>query len=107
MSIVRFNTTVDSDLLEKAKETAFHEGLEGANAVIEKALRLYFANYGVTVWEKELQGGWVKKLVVRPDKVVFQSIRQRKVSKSYNPTCFSDEALETKGFKRVWKLKTA
>jgi len=105
MSRVRFATTLQEDLLSKAKEKAAIEGLEGANAVIEDALRIYFANCSVQVWEKTLQGGWLKKLILRPDKIVFESIRIRKVKGKYNPQYYTAQELEPKGWRRVWEMK--
>lgn len=105
MERIRFTTTIQEDLLNKAKEKAAKEGLEGANAVIEEALRIYFANCSVEVWEKTLQGGWLKKLILRPDKIVFESIRIRKVSRKYNPKYYSSQTLEPKGWKKVWEMK--
>ena len=98
MARVRLNTTIEEDLLIKAKEKAIQQGLDGANAVIEEALRIYFANCSVQVWEKTLQGGWLKKLILRPDKIVFESIRIRKVSRKYNPKYYSSQTLEPKGW---------
>lgn len=34
------------------------------SGVIEDALRLYFSFDSVQVWWKELEGGWMKKMVV-------------------------------------------
>ena len=107
MSRVKFTTTIEGDLLEKAREAAQAGGFEGVNTVIEEALRIYFANCTAEVWEKELQGGWVKKLVVRPGKVTFESIRCRKVKTSFNPTQFTSEALERRGWHQVWRMKKA
>ncbi len=107
MSRVKFTTNIEEDLLNKAKEAAQAGGFEGANVVIEEALRLYFANCTAEVWEKELQGGWVKKLVVRPGKVTFESIRSRKVIQKYNPRHYTAEALEFRGWHQVWKMKKA
>lgn len=102
MPRVRITTTIQEDLLNKAKQKAACEGLEGANAVIEEALRIYFANCSVQVWEKPLQGGWLKKLIIRPDKVTFESIRIRRIWAKQN--C-KPETLEEKGWKMVWKMK--
>ena len=105
MSRVRLNSKVDEDLLLKAKEFASSHGMGGANAVIEDALRIYFANCNAEVWEKNLSGGWVKKMVMRPDKVTFESIRSRKVLQRYNSKYYTPEALSLKGWKQVWTLK--
>lgn len=105
MARVRLNTTIEEDLLIKAKEKAVELGLSGANEIIEQALRIYFANCSVEVWEKTLQGGWLKKLILRPDRITFESIRIRKVSRKYNPKYYSSQALEPRGWKKVWEMK--
>lgn len=98
-------TSIRQDLYSMAKAKAAEEGLDGMNAIIEKALRLYFANCSAVVWEKELEGGWLKKLVVRPDKVTFETIRLRKINTKYDPKYYTDAELESKGWKKVWKCK--
>ena len=98
-------TSIRQDLYSMAKAKVAEEGLEGMNAIIEKALRIYLANCSVVVWEKELQGNWIKKLVVRPDKVIFETIRIRKIHQEFDPTYYTDEKLEEKGWKKVWKCK--
>jgi hypothetical protein len=105
MPRVKYTTNLDEALLTQAKEKAQQDGLDGANAVIEAALRLYFANCSTQVWEKSLQGGWVKKLIVRPGQVIFESIRSRKIKTRYNPKYFTDEALQPKGWTKVWKMR--
>jgi hypothetical protein len=107
MPRVKVTTTLDEELYIKSREAAAGLGLEGANAIIEKALRLYFANCATEVWEKELESGWVKKLVMRQGKVTFESIRSRKVLPRYNSKYYTPEALELKGWRRVWKMKMA
>jgi len=44
--------------LSHAKELAKKEGLEGANAIIERALELYFSSFQSEVWEKSLSSGF-------------------------------------------------
>lgn len=105
MARVRFGSRIDADLIRMAKEKAEQDGLDGANVVIEAALRLYFANCTTEVWEKRLTGGWVKKIIVRPGKVVIESIRSRKVRSRYNPQTFSGDSLAPRGWTRVWKMK--
>lgn len=107
MSRVKYTTNIDSELLEKAKKKAEIEGLDGANAVIEEALHLYFANCTVQVWEKPLSGGWLKKMIVRPKKVVIECIRSRKVKERYDPKYYTCDTLEPKGWKKVWQLQRA
>jgi hypothetical protein len=105
MARVKYTTNIDRELIALAKEKAQAEGLDGANAVVEAALRLYFANCATEVWEKTLHGGWIKKIIVRPGKVVIESIRSRKVRSRYNPKAFTDETLTPRGWTRVWKMK--
>jgi hypothetical protein len=105
MARVKYTTNIDKELLRLAKDKAQQDGLDGGNAVIEAALRLYFANCSTQVWEKSLSGGWIKKIIVRPGKVVIESIRSRTVRSRYNPRYFTDEALQPKGWTKVWKMK--
>ena len=104
MCRVRYSTTLDSELIIKTKEEASTLGLEGANAVIEKALRLYFANCNVVVWEKNLSDGRLQKLIVRPSKMVLENIQYRTVKKGYDDSFFSDIAMMDKGFQKVWHM---
>ena len=103
MAKVIFKSTFDAELLGKAKERA-KNGDISVSAVIEDALKFYFTYCLVTVWEKKEDSGWVKKLVIRPDKVTFESIRSRKLLK-YSSKHYADEMLLTRGWKRVWKPK--
>ena len=105
MAKVKYTTNIDGELLRMAKEKAEQDGLDGANAVVEAALRLYFANCATEVWEKRLTGGWIKKIIVRPGKVVIESIRSRQVCSRYNAKAFTDETLTPRGWTRVWKMK--
>lgn len=105
MNRVKYTTNLDAALLRMAKQQADEAGLDGANAVIEAALRLYFANRTTEVWEKVLDGGWIKKIIVRPGKVVIESIRSRKVRQRYNRQSFTEERLLPKGWRQVWKMK--
>lgn len=105
MARVRFGTRLDRDLIAMAKGKAEQDGLDGANIVIEAALRLYFANCATEVWEKQLTGGWIKKIIVRPGKVIIESIRSRQVRARYNATAFTDETLIPRGWTRVWKMR--
>jgi len=52
----KITTTIEEALLNQAKVLAKQEGLSGANAIIERALELYFT-------KKSLSSGWIKKLV--------------------------------------------
>ena len=105
MSKVRYTTNIEDDLLQKAKEQSSEYGLKGANEVIEKALKFYFANSLVEVWEKPLKDGFVKKIVVRPGKVTAENVRSRKVYTDFDEAYYTNELLEKRGYKRVWKLR--
>jgi hypothetical protein len=107
MSREKFTTTLDTDLLNLARQTAAAEDLPGVNSILEKALRLYFANCSVEVWEKVLQGGWLKKLTIRNDRIVLENIRNRKIRKNSHSQYYSPNFLESKGWKQTWKMKKA
>ncbi|EGO61773.1 hypothetical protein [Acetonema longum] len=105
MARIKFHSTLDGELVAKAKQKARMDGFDGTNAVIEEALRLYFANCAVEVWEKPLEGGRLQKMTVRPDKVVMECIQSRQVRTEYNPQFYTDATLEPRGWKKVWKMK--
>lgn len=107
MSREKFTTTLDTDLLNLARQMAAAEDLPGVNVILEKALRLYFANCCVEVWEKALQGGWLKKLTIRNDRVVLENIRSRHIRKKSNSQYYSPNFLESKGWTQTWKMKKA
>ncbi|NSW84521.1 MAG: hypothetical protein HPY90_15045 [Syntrophothermus sp.] len=101
----KFTTTLDPALLQLAREKAAADGLPGINVIIEKALRMYFANCSVEVWEKPLQGGWLKKLTIRQDRVIMENIRSRHIRKRTQSKYYTPDFLESKGWKQTWKLK--
>jgi len=107
MARERFGTTLEGSLLALAREKAQAEGLPGVNAVIEKALQLYFANCAVEVWEKSLQGGWLKKLIIRQEKVVLENIRSRHIKRNVRSRYYAPDFLEANGWKQTWKLNKA
>jgi len=47
----KITTTIEEALLNKAKALAKQEGLSGANAIIERALELYFTSIQCEVWK--------------------------------------------------------
>lgn len=102
---VKLVTRIDERLFSMARSRASEEGLNGAGGVIEEALKLYFSFDSVQVWEKQLEGGWMNKIIVRPGKITLESIRSRKIISVNDPRYYSDSALMDKGWKRVWKLK--
>jgi hypothetical protein len=107
MARERLTTTLESSLLALAREKAAAEGLAGVNAVIEQALRLYFANCAVEVWEKSLQGGWLKKLTIRQDKVVLENIRSRHIRRNIRSRYYAPDFLASDGWRQTWKLPKA
>ena len=100
MARVRFTTTIDEILLRVAKDKAEKEGLDGVNSVIERALRVYFSNCGVEVWEKKQNDGCIDKLILRPQKTVFESVRERRIL-DHSSKCCSASVMESQGWKKV------
>jgi hypothetical protein len=87
--------------LNKAKALAEEEGLSGANAIIERALELYFAGIQCEVWEKLLPSGWIKKLVLKGDSILYENIKCRKAMENCRPDDYTPESLKAKGWKKV------
>ena len=87
-------------MLNKAKALAKQESLEGVNAIIERALELYFTSIQSEVWEKSLPSGWIKKLVLQGDSIVYENIKYRKTLENYKQEDYTQEALESKGWKK-------
>jgi len=74
---IRYTTILPEDILNQTKEKAKEEGC-GGNAIIEKALRLYFSSHLPNeVWEKSLESGWIKKVVLLDDGILFENIMQK------------------------------
>jgi hypothetical protein len=107
MAREKFTTTLDTTLLDLARQKAAAEDLPGVNAILERALRMYFANCSVEVWEKGLKDGWLKKLTIRNDKVILENIRSRHIRKKSSPQYYSSDFLTSKGWTQTWKLKKA
>src|SRR3990172_7291851 len=106
MAKLRLNTTIDEDLLNSLKEKASSDGLKNINGILEKALKFYFANLSVSVWEMQCPGGWTRKLIIRPDIVIVENIRSRKSTTKYERGYYTNHAmLEKDGWVRVWKMK--
>ena len=104
MTRERITTTIEGTLLTLAREKAEAEGFAGVNAVIERALQLYFANCAVEVWEKPLQGGWLKKLTIRQDKVVLENIRSRHIRRKGQSRYYTPDFLTADGWRQTWQL---
>lgn len=97
---IKITTTIEEALLNKAKALSKQEGLEGANAIIERALELYFTSIQNEVWEKSLSSGWIKKLVLQEDSILYENIKCRKTLENYKQEDYSKEVLQSKGWKR-------
>ena len=97
---LKITTTIEEGLLNKAKTLAKQEGLEGANAIIERALELYFTSIQSEVWEKSLSSGWIKKLVLKGDSILYENIKCRKTLENYKPEDYTQGTLKNKGWKK-------
>ena len=97
----RITTTIEEALLNHAKDLAKKEGLDGANAIIERALELYFSSFQSEVWEKSLSSGWIKKLVFQGDSILYENIKCRKTLNRLNSEDYTEETLQLKGWKKV------
>lgn len=98
---VRITTTIEETLLNRAKSYAKEQDLEGVNAVVERALELYFSSFQNEVWEKSLSSGWIKKLVLQGDSILYENIKCRKTLDTFKPEDYTKEVLQLKGWKRV------
>ena len=97
----KITTTIEEALLNKAKALAEQKGLAGANAIIERALELYFTSIQSEVWEKSLSSGWIKKLVFKGDSILYENIKCRKTMENYRLEDYTRESLQAKGWKKV------
>jgi hypothetical protein len=106
MARVRLNTSIDENLLKILREKASNDGVKNINVLLEKALKFYFANLSVSVWERECPGGWTRKLIIRPDLLILENIRSRKSTSRYERAYYTNDAmLQKDGWVRVWHLK--
>lgn len=97
----RYTTIIEEDILNQTKERAKEEGC-GGNAVIEKALRLYFSSHLPNqIWEKELRSGWIKKIILLDDSIIFENIKCRKSINNFRNDEYTEEALKSRGWKKV------
>lgn len=53
------------------------------------------------VWEKSLSSGWIKKLVLQEDSILYENIKCRKTLENYKQEDYSKETLQSKGWKRL------
>jgi hypothetical protein len=97
----KITTTIEQELLNRAKSLAKMQGLEGANAIIEKALTLYFENLSLEVWEKSLPSGWIKKVVLKGDSILFENIKCRKTFKMFKPEDYEKDSLKSRGWNKI------
>ena len=97
----KITTTIEEALLNQAKVLAKQEGLSGANAIIERALELYFTSIQCEVWEKSLSSGLIKKLVLKRDSILYENIKCRKTMENYRLEDYTRESLQAKGWKKV------
>ena len=97
----KITTTIEEALLNKAKALAEQKGLAGANAIIERALELYFTSIQSEVWEKSLSSAWIKKLVFKGDSILYENIKCRKTMENYRLEDYTRESLQAKGWKKV------
>ena len=105
MNTVKTTVRIDEELIKMIKQKVALDSLDGMNSVIEKALKLYFANCSTTVWEAENPKGWVKKLVIRPSCIVVENIRSRKTFTNYDKSYYSNHSeLQKEGWKKVWNI---
>ncbi len=98
---IKITTTIEEALLNKAKALAKKEGLSGANAIIERALELYFTSIQSEVWEKSLSSCWIKKLVFKGDSILYENIKCRKTLENYRPEDYTQGSLQAKGWKKL------
>lgn len=98
---IRYTTILEEDILNQTKIRAKEEGC-GGNAIIEKALRLYFSSQLPNeVWEKSLESGWIKKVILHDDGILFENIKCRKIINNCKKEEYSQESLESRGWKKV------
>jgi len=108
---IKFTTTLNEDLLSLAKHKAsLLDGSYGANEIIEQALRFYFRNSSVTVWEKSIsteadnKDKHLQKLILRSNRLVLEHIKERTVIKKYDPDAVSPTVLREGGWAKVWDI---
>jgi hypothetical protein len=111
MARVRYSTTLDEDLLNMAKNKAsLIDGLHGANDIIEQALKFYFRNASVTVWEKSInteddnKDNHFHKLILRSNRLVLETVQDRTIIKEYDKESVSPQSLKLGGWSKVWDI---
>ncbi|MCT4687061.1 hypothetical protein [Vallitalea sp.] len=111
MTRVRYSTTLDENLLNMAKHKAsLIDGLHGANDIIEQALRFYFRNASVTVWEKSInteddnRDKHFQKLILRSNRLVLETVQDRTTIKKYDRESVCPDSLKLGGWDKVWDI---
>lgn len=111
MARIKFTTTLDEDLLTIAKHKASSlDGSYGANEIIEQALRFYFRNASVTVWEKNInteddnKDKLFQKLILRSNRLVLETVKDRTTIKKYDQESVCPESLKLGGWSKVWDI---
>jgi hypothetical protein len=111
MARVRYSTTLDEDLLTMAKHKAsLLDGVYGANEIIEQALRFYFRNASVTVWEKSINteddnnDKHFQKLILRSNRLVLETVQDRTTIKKYDKESVCPKSLKLGGWSKVWDI---
>lgn len=106
MARIKFTTTLDENLLALAKEKSPH----GANEIIEQALRFYFRNASVTVWEKSINteddnnDKHFQKLILRSNRLVLETVQDRTTIKKYDKESVCPKSLKLGGWSKVWDI---
>ena len=101
MKKVRFTTILEENILNKTKLQAKKEGV-GGNAIIQKALNLYFeSQLPNEIWEKMLDSGWIKRISIFDDYILFENIKCRKSISNYSKDDYTSEALTLRGWKKI------
>ena len=94
-------SSISNNFGSKTKLRAKEEGV-GGNAIIQKALNLYFeSQLPNEVWEKSLNSGWIKKISIFDDYILFENIKCRKSISNYSKDDYTSEALTSRGWKKV------
>jgi len=96
----KITTTIEEALLNQAKVLAKQEGLSGANAIIERALELYFTSIQCEVWEKIVVQRLDKEAGSQRDSILYENIKCRKTLENCRPDDYTPESLKQKAGRR-------
>ncbi len=78
--------------------------------LLKKALRLYFRNMGVTVWEKSIntednnRDKLFQKLILRSNRLVLETVKERTFIKKYDQESVCADSLKLGGWSKVWDI---